>query len=637
MKKKSLEIISLVDDYLKQNGWKAKATSNSNYSLSGLISHTSGSVIANYALNNIYPQPAKKAHEDGVIHIHDLVHCLVGYCAGWSLQKLLLDGFGGVEGQIETKPAVHFSAAVQHVDYFLKTMYQEWAGAQAFSSFDTLMAPFVYYDNLTYKRVYQEIQKLIYSLNLPSRWGFEMTFSNLTFDWIISKDLAEQNVIVGGKLMKKKYKDFQSQADMINKAFLEVMLKGDKNGRPFTFPIPTYNITPEFFKTNGENQELLFKVTAKFGLPYFQNYIGSGLEPASIRAMCCRLNMNLNELMKQPGNLWAKGDSTGSIGVVTINLNRLAYLASHSGGVNLTHLEGVKLTPSEVSCAVKHLRGGRMPACRQGRDSSKVNVSKKAFFQLLEKYLKIAKDCLEIKRKVVEKSLEEGLMPYSKHYLGTVRNHFSTIGVCGGNEACLNLLGKDLTTKEGQEFILEILNYIKKQLVKFQKQTGHLYNLEAVPAESTSYRFALLDQKKCPGIKLAGSKNNPYLTNSTQLPVDYTSDLWQALNLQNEIQSAYTGGTIFHTFLGEEMDDWRSAKTLVKKIAETTKIPYFTITPTFSVCKNHGRLKGKIEKCPKCGQKTEIYSRIVGYLRPLSRWNPGKAEEFRERRVFEIQ
>lgn len=597
--KKSIDYTALVDQYLLQDGWKAKATSNSNYSLSGLIAHTSGSVLANYALNNIYSKKAKEAHEKGVIHIHDLVHSLVGYCAGWSLQKLLMDGYGGVDGQIETKPAYHFSTAVQHVDYFLKSMYQEWAGAQAFSSFDTLMAPFVYYDRLNYKQVLQEIQKLVYSLNLPSRWGFEMTFSNLTFDWIISKDLAEQPAIVGGKLMKKKYKEFQKEADMINRAFLEVMLKGDKNGRPFTFPIPTYNITNEFFETNGENQKLLFQVTAKYGLPYFQNYIGSGLEPSSVRAMCCRLNMNLNELLHQPGNLWAKGDSTGSVGVVTINVNRLAYLAKK----------------------------------RAGKD---IQEAKKEFNKLLIKYIDISSESLEIKRAVVEKSLREGLMPYSRHYLGSVKNHFSTIGLCGANEACLNLLGKDITSEEGQKFTIETLNAMKNELVKIQKQTGHLYNLEATPAESTAYRFALLDRKMYPGIILAGTKENPYMTNSTQLPVDFTDDIWKALELQSEVQSLYTGGTIFHTFLGEEMEDWQSARALVKKIAEITKIPYFTITPTFSVCKKDGRLKGKVEKCPKCGGETEIYSRIVGYFRPLKRWNQGKTQEFRERTTFEI-
>lgn len=591
--KTQLDYTALVDDYLKQNGWKAKANSNSNYSFSGLVLHTMGSVLANYALTNIYSKEAKTAHEQGIIHIHDLTHSLVGYCAGWSLQKLLLQGFGGVPGQIETKPASHFSVAVQHVIYYIKAMYQEWAGAQAFSSFDTLLAPFIYYDKLTFEEVKQDIQKLVYSLNLPSKWGFEMPFSNLTFDWLVSSDLANQPAIIGGKLKNKKYKEFQKEADMINKAFLEVMLKGDKNGRPFTFPIPTYNITKEFFETNGENQKLLFQVTAKYGLPYFQNYIGSGLEPSSIRAMCCRLNMNLNELMHQPGNLWAKGDSTGSIGVVTINLNRIAYLAKRKDG-------------------------------------------QREFNRLLAKYLSIASKSLEVKRKVVDQSISSGLMPYSKYYLGTVRNHFSTIGICGGNEACLNFLGKDITSPEGQKFILETMDFIKKELVKFQKKTGHLYNLEATPAESTAYRFALLDQKYCPGIKLAGSKETPYLTNSTQLPVDYSPDLWDALHLQDEIQAQYTGGTIFHIFLGEEMDNWESARALVKKVAETTRLPYFTVTPTFSVCQNCGRLKGKVEQCPKCGRETEIYSRIVGYLRPISRWNKGKAQEFKERETFEI-
>jgi len=589
-RKSYLDFTALVDEYIRQDGWKAKTNSNSNYSLSGLISHTSASVLGKYALYNLYSDEARLAHDRGFIHIHDLAHSLVGYCAGWSLQKLLMDGFGGVPGQVETKPAHHFSTAVQHVVYYINVMYQEWAGAQAFSSFDTLLAPFVHFDHLTYRQVFQEIQKLVHSLNLPSRWGFEMPFSNLTFDWIVSPDLAEQNVVVGGRLRKEKYKEFQKEADMINRAFLEVVVKGDKNGRPFTFPIPTYNITKDFFEANGENQELLFKVTAKFGLPYFQNYLGSNLDPGSIRAMCCRLNMNTNELIRQPGNLWAKGDSTGSVGVVTINLNRLAYLGKNE----------------------------------------------KKFQKLLQKYLKIAKDSLEVKRKVVEKSMADGLMPYSKHYLGTVRNHFSTIGVCGGNEACVTLIGKDLSTPEGQKLMLQTLRFIKEELVKFQKETEHLYNLEATPAESTSYRFALLDKKYCPGITLAGSKEAPYLTNSTQLPVDFTDDLWEALNLQNDLQTTYTGGTIFHIFLGEEMDNWKQARTLVKKVAQTTKIPYFTITPTFSVCMTDGRFKGKVEKCPKCGGETEVYSRIVGYLRPVSRWNKGKDMEFKERKTFKV-
>lgn len=587
-RQKTLDFSSLVEEYLRQEGWKAKANSNSDYSLSELVLHTAGSVLANYALHEVYSPQIREAHEKGFFHLHDLTHSLVGYCAGWSLQKLLLDGFGGVPGQIETKPAKHFSTAIQHIVYFIKAMCQEWAGAQAFSSFDTLLAPFVYYDNLDEKELRQDIQKLIYSLNLPSKWGFERPFSNLTFDWIVSPDLAEQQVVVGGKLKKRKYKEFQKQVEMINRVFLEVMLAGDKSGRPFTFPIPTYNLTREFFEQKNGNQKLLFEVTAKYGLPYFQNYLGSGLEPASIRAMCCRLNMDLRQLAQQPGNLWAKGDSTGSIGVVTINLNRLACLAK----------------------------------------------DKKDFFRLLRKYLRLAKKALERKREVVAGSLETGLMPYSKYYLGTFKNHFSTIGVIGGNEACLNLLRKSMATKEGKEFGVEVLGFIKRELVKFQKETGHLYNLEATPGESTCYRLALLDQKYCPGVKLAGIKKTPYLTNSTQLPVGLTDDIWEALNLQEELQSAYTGGTVFHVFLGEEIDDWRVCRRLVRKIAEETKIPYFSITPTFSVCPKCGRLKGKIEKCPKCGQVTEVYSRIVGYFRPVARWNKGKSREFKERRTF---
>lgn len=619
-RKSTLDFTALVNEYLKQDGWKAKATSNSSYSLSGLISHTSASVLAKYALYNLYSDEARLAHDRGIIHIHDLAHSLVGYCAGWSLQKLLAGGFGGVPGQIETKPANHFSAAIQHITYFIKTMYQEWAGAQAFSSFDTLLAPFVYYDRLSYDEVYQDMQKLVYTLNLPSRWGFEMPFSNLTFDLIAPKDLADQPVVIGGKQMKKKYKDFQDEMDMINKAFLEVVYKGDKNGRPFTFPIPTYNVTKDFFNKEDEGQELLFKVTAKYGLPYFQNYLGSNLDPGSIRAMCCRLNMNLSELAKQPGNLWAKGDSTGSVGVVTINLNRLACLCkkAHLGGA-----EVVASSPSEVFKA--RIVGAQRAA-----------PAKTEFFKQLKKYLKIAKEALETKRKVVEKSMADGLMPYSKHYLGTVRNHFSTVGVCGGNEACENLIDKDITTQEGQKLMRETLEFIKAELVKAQKETKHLYNLEATPAESTSYRFALLDQKFYPNAKLAGSKSSPYLTNSTQLPVDHTDDLWEALKLQDDLQSAYTGGTIFHIFLGEEMDDWKEARTLVKKVAESMKIPYFTVTPTFSVCSEHGRFKGKVEKCPTCKKETEIYSRIVGYLRPVNRWNNGKAMEFEERKTFKI-
>lgn len=585
-----MDFVSLVDGYLHQEGWKAKANSNSNYSLSELVLHSAGSVLANYALQKIYSPETRKAHEEGAIHIHDLTHSLVGYCAGWSLPKLLADGFGGVPGQISTKPAKHFSAAIQHIVYYIKAMYQEWAGAQAFSSFDTYLAPYAYFDRLSFEAIYQEIQKLVYSFNLPSKWGFEMPFSNLTFDWIIPDDLANQEVVIGGKPTGAYYREFQREADLINKAFLQVMVKGDQRGRPFTFPIPTYNLTEEFFKYDSPNQALLFQVAAKFGLPYFQNYIGSGLKPSSVRAMCCRLNMDLDALMNQPGNLWAKGDATGSIGVVTLNLNRLALMAK-----------------SEAN-----------------------------FWPLLDRYLRLSKRALEKKREFVAGSLKSGLMPYSRYYLRDFDHHFSTIGVCGGNEMCRNLLGVSIATKKGSRFALKVLKKIKIRLIGFQKETGHLFNLEATPAESTAYRFALQDQKRYPKAKLAGSKKNPYLTNSTQLPVDFTDNLWQALKLQGELQSAYTGGTVFHVFLGEEMADWRSCCNLVKKIATQTRLPYFSITPTFSVCPDCGRFSGKVMKCPKCGQPTEVYSRVVGYLRPISRWNRGKNQEFKERKTFSI-
>ncbi len=591
MGRQTLNFVSLVDDYLHQNGWKARANSNSNYSLSELVLHTAGSVMANYALEKIYTPTIRKAHEDGVIHVHDLTHSLVGYCAGWSLQRLLADGFRGVPGQISTKPAFHFSTAVQHIIYYIKAMYQEWAGAQAFSSFDTLLAPYVYFDRLTEKEVRQELQRLVYSFNLPSKWGFEMPFSNLTFDWVISTDFANQEVVIGGKRTGAYYREFQREAEMINRAFLEVMLKGDERGRPFTFPIPTYNLTEDFFAHDGENQKLLFQVTAKYGLPYFQNYIGSGLKPSSVRAMCCRLNMNLDELMNQPGNLWAKGDSTGSVGVVTINLNRLALMSRE----------------------------------------------KKDFFRHLDQYLQLAKEALEKKREVAAHSLKTGLMPYSHYYLPSFDHHFLTIGVCGGNEMCQNLLGVTLADQEGIDFTLEVLAKIKKTMVAFQQQTGHLYNLEATPAESTSYRFGLKDRKYFPQAKLAGTKTTPYVTNSTQLPVGKTDDVWEALEKQEPLQAAYTGGTVFHVFLGEEIGDWRTCRNLVKKIATQTKVPYFSITPTFSVCADCGRFSGEVPKCPMCGQETEVYSRVVGYLRPLSRWNKGKTQEFKDRKMFTIQ
>jgi anaerobic ribonucleoside-triphosphate reductase len=595
-----LDVVSTVEDYLQQNGWKAQANSNSNYSFSGLVMHTAGAVIANYVLTKVYPEAIRKAHEEGFLHLHDLTAGLVGYCAGWSLEKLLLMGFGHVEHQMDSKPAKHLDTAILHIINFLRSTYNEFAGAQAFSSLDTYLAPFVRYDSLGFQEVKQEMQRLVFSLNVPSRWGFEMPFTNFTFDIKPPADLAKKPVIIGGKLQRQTYGQFVKEMEIINKAFLEVMLEGDDMGRIFTFPIPTYNLTQDF-DWNSDVARLLFKVTARFGIPYFQNYIGSDLDPNSIRAMCCRLNLNLKELMNQPGSLWGKGDSTGSIGVVTINLNRLAYLAAGANG------------------EIHH-------------------VSKKAkeeFFKLLARYMDLAKESLEIKRELVTENLKKGLMPYAKAYLGSFRNYFSTIGVCGGNEACLNLLGKEITSPEGQALIIETLKFMRQRLVKYQTETGHLYNLEATPAESTAYRFALLDRQYHPLIKTAGTAQAPYLTNSTQLPVDETNDVIEALWHQEAIQSLYSGGTVFHTFLGEEIDDWRVCRELVKKIAFNTKLPYFTITPTFSLCSQHGRLKGKHFTCPKCGRQTEVYSRIVGYFRSVRLWNKGKRQEFKERQVFE--
>ena len=591
-----IEVRQTVDDYLKQNGWKAKANSNSNFSFSGLVLHTAGAVVANYVLDGVYGRDIKEAHEKGYFHIHDLTHGLVGYCAGWSLKNLLLMGFGNVEHQVESKPAKHLDTAILHMINFLRCAYNEFAGAQAFSSVDTYLAPFVARDRLPYKKVKQEMQRLVFSLNVPSRWGFEMPFTNFTFDIKPPKDLLKERIIIGGKEQKERYGEFEKEMEIINRAFLEVMLDGDDVGRIFTFPIPTYNLT-EDFDWDSSIARLLFKVTARFGVPYFQNYIGSDLDPNSIRAMCCRLNLNMNELMNQPGSLWGKGDSTGSIGVVTINLNRLAFLAKTK--------------------------------------NKNQKSAKKEFFKLLEEYMDLAKESLEKKRALVSKNLEEGLMPYTKAYLGTFRNYFSTIGVCGGNEAMVNLLGKPISDPSSKKFIIEVLNFMRKRLVAYQRETGHLYNLEATPAESTAYRFALLDKKYCPGIVTSGDTKIPYLTNSTQLAVSTTDDVFEAVEHQNDVQPLYSGGTVFHTFLGEEIP-WQAARNLVKKIATSTKLPYFTVTPTFSICVRHGRIKGKRFTCPRCNQPAEVYSRIVGYFRPVRLWNQGKQQEFKERKTFVV-
>jgi ribonucleoside-triphosphate reductase len=576
-----------ISSYLDQLDWKVKENSNEQFSFSGLLLYVSGKVIKNYVLNEIYTPAIAEAHNKGFMHIHDLSHGCIGYCSGWSLKNLLLKGFGGIKGKADCKPAKHMGTVVHQMINFIGCLQMEFAGAQAFSSVDTLLAPFVREDGLKYKEVKQCMQQLVFSLNIPSRWGSQYPFSNLTFDWVVPEDYKKEKAIVGGKRMDYTYSDLQKEMDMINKAFLEIMLEGDANGRIFSFPITTYNLTRDF-NWDSENAELLFDVTAKYGTPYFQNYIGSNLDPKSIRAMCCRLNLNQLELMNRPGSMWGPGDNTGSIGVATINLNRLAYLAK----------------------------------------------DKEEFFDLIKKYMILAKDSLEIKRKIISKNLENGLMPYTKIYLGTFRNHFSTIGLCGMHEACLNLLGDGIGSAEGKQLAIDTLKYMRSILKEFQSETGNLYNLEATPAESTSYRFARLDQKYHPDIKLSGDEE-PFLTNSTQLNVDKTDDVVMALEHQNDIQTLYTGGTIFHTFLGERMTTGASCKRLVQKIAYNTKLPYFSITPTFSICKNHGYIRGEHFKCKECGEATEVYSRIVGYYRPISNWNKGKAEEFVHRKEFD--
>ena len=550
MKDVFVDVKNTISEYLNRSDWRVKENSNEAYSFSGLLLHTAGKVIANYALSEIYTPEIAEAHKKGYMHIHDLSHGFIAYCAGWSLKNLLIRGFGGVRNKVDAKPSKHLDVVVHQMVNYIGCLQMEFAGAQAFSSVDTLLAPFIKTDNLSYKQVKQCMQELIYSLNVPSRWGSQYPFSNLTFDWMVPEDMKDEPAIVGGREQDFTYGDCQKEMDMINKAFLENMLEGDANGRIFSFPIPTYNLT-EDFDWESENAKLLFEMTAKYGTPYFQNYVGSDLDPKSIRAMCCRLNINQKELIQRPGHIFAAGDSTGSIGVVTLNVNRLAYEAKN----------------------------------------------KKEFFEKINHYMRLAKDSLEFKRKVINKNLENGLMPFTKVYLGNFNNHFSTIGLCGMNEACLNLIDKDISTPEGKQLTIETLDFMRSRLKIFQEETGSLYNLEATPAESASYRLAREDKKMYPNIRTSGEAE-PYLTNSTQLPVDYSDDVVSALEHQNDIQPLYTGGTIFHTFLGERMTDWKAARILVKKIAENTRIPYFSITPTFSVCPIHGYVRGEHFNCP---------------------------------------
>jgi len=575
-----------IKNYLHRKDWKVNENSNEAFSFSGLLLYTAGEVMKNYNLNEMYGGPISEAHKKGNIHIHDLSEGVIGYCAGWSLKNLITMGFGGVKNKVDCKPAKHMNTLVHQMVNYIGCLQMEFAGAQAFSSVDTLLAPFIKTDDMNYKEVKQCMQQLIFSLNIPSRWGSQYPFSNLTFDWEVPEDMKDEKAIVGGKEQDFTYGECQKEMDMINKAFLEVMLKGDAKGAVFTFPIPTYNLT-EDFDWNSENAKLLFDLTAKYGLPYFQNYIGSGLDPSSIRAMCCRLNLDQNELQNRPGSMWGPGDSTGSIGVVTMNMNRFGYEAEN----------------------------------------------KEEFFEKLEYHMILAKDSLEIKREVVNKNLENGLMPFTKRYLGTFANHFSTIGLCGMHECCLNFLGEGIETEEGKKFTVEVMNFMREKIKGFQKETGNLYNLEATPAESTSYRFARLDKEMHPDIKTSGD-GEPFLTNSTQLPVDHTDNAIEAIEHQDAIQSLYTGGTIFHTFLGEKMANGESCKRLIKKIAYNTKLPYFSITPTFSICKTHGYIRGEHFECPECGAECEVYSRVVGYFRPVQNWNKGKKEEFKNRKEF---
>lgn len=585
-KKTGLNLERLIKDYINDRDWKIRENSNEGtMSFSGLNARISGEVLANFALNQLYSEKVKKAHLDGEFHIHDLTYPIVGYCAGWSLDQLLRKGFGHVPNQVHSYPARHLETATLHMVNYIGTMQGEFAGAQAFSSVDTLLAPFVRADGLSYEKVKQDIQKLIFGLNVPSRWGWQTPFSNLTFDLTVPEDMKNKKVVVGGIELDSCYGDYQREMDMINRAFLELMIEGDQKGRVFTFPIPTYNITKDF-NWDSPIAELLFQATAKYGIPYFQNYIGTDLDPGDIRAMCCRLNLDLRELMRRPGNIWGPGDSTGSIGVVTINLNRIGFESQ----------------------------------------------TKEEYFARLKYLMTLAKESLETKREIVSTMLQRGLMPYTLVYLGHFDNHFSTIGVCGMHESCLNFLGKGIGTPEGKDFAIEVLMFMREVLREFQEETGNLYNLEATPAESTSYRLARLDKEKYRNIITAGSDKFPYLTNSTQLNVDATRDIWEALRHQQDIQPLYTGGTIFHAFLPEAIDPV-TCKKLVRKIAET-RLPYFSITPTFSVCNGHGYLKGQHPTCPHCGAETEVYSRIVGYLRPVKTWNDGKQQEFRDRTPY---
>ena len=593
MRSTILDYKDIVNSYVKVEDWRVKENSTVTYSVGGLILSNSGAVTANYWLSEIYDEEIAEAHRNADIHIHDL-SMLTGYCAGWSLKQLITEGLGGIEGKITSAPAKHLSVLCNQMVNFLGIMQNEWAGAQAFSSFDTYLAPFVKVDNLSYSNVKKCIESFIYGVNTPSRWGTQAPFSNITLDWTVPNDLAELPAIVGGKEMDFCYKDCKKEMDMINKAFIQTMVDGDANGRGFQYPIPTYSITSDFDWSDTENNRLLFEMTSKYGTPYFSNYINSDMEPSDVRSMCCRLRLDLRELRKKTGGFFGSGESTGSVGVVTINMPRIAYLSG----------------------------------------------SEKEFYKRLDHMMDVSARSLKIKREVISKLLNEGLYPYTKRYLGSFENHFSTIGLIGMNEAGLNAawLGKDMTDDKTQKFTAEVLNHMRERLVKYQEKYGDLYNLEATPAESTTYRLAKHDRKHWKDIKTAGKEGDtPYYTNSSHLPVEFTSDIFQALDIQDELQNMYTSGTVFHAFLGEKLPEWKAAAALVRKIAENYKLPYYTLSPTYSVCSEHGYIAGEHDICPVCGNKAEIYSRITGYYRPVQNWNDGKSQEYKNRTLYDPQ
>ena len=591
VKETLMDYKNTVEKYLNLADWRVKENATVTYSVGGLILSNSGAITANYWLNEVYDKEIGNAHKNCDIHIHDL-SMLTGYCAGWSLKQLIVEGLGGVPGKITSSPAAHLSTLCNQMVNFLGIMQNEWAGAQAFSSFDTYLAPFVKIDDLSYADVKQCLQSFIYGVNTPSRWGTQAPFTNITLDWTVPRDMAELPALVKGKEQNFKYKDCQKEMDMVNKAFIEIMCEGDANGRGFQYPIPTYSITRDFDWSDTENNKLLFEMTTKYGTPYFSNYINSDMEPNDVRSMCCRLRLDLRELRKKSGGFFGSGESTGSIGVVTLNMPKMAY---------------------------------------ESRTEDE-------FFERLDKFMDISARSLKVKRETITKLLDAGLYPYTKRYLGTFNNHFSTIGLVGMNEACLNAnwLRCDMTDARAQEWTKKVLNHMRNKLSDYQEMYGDLYNLEATPAESTSYRFARHDKEKYPDIITASEGKTPYYTNSSNLPVGFTEDIFEALDIQDDIQTLYTSGTVFHAFLGQKLSDWKTTANLVRTIAENYRLPYYTISPTYSVCKNHGYIAGEVYKCPECGETTEVYSRITGYYRPVANWNDGKSQEFEDRKVYDL-